>query len=278
MKNKRLIFLPTLSVTIVILVIWAFYQGILATTETHLESEGLRTEWVTEWQIPIWVWASLGILAYLALNAVAFLFHAALIATAYEALGGQQPSLGTGLRKAWGSRSGVLRWAMMHTIFGLPMIFLARGMRTPSSLQESTEGAPWSIATYFVLPVLLFEVGRVRLAIFKSWTRIRGTWLENIIPHTGMRRLYIGVRFLSILIMGIVLFVLFHMGLGVDFFPLALIIFGGYFVLLGMLVIIYDGINKAALYRIARHSEPSAMFPVWVAKDWDLNIFISEHR
>jgi hypothetical protein len=103
-------------------------------------------------------------------------------------------------------------------------------------------GAAWTILTYFMAPIIVFEDLGVQDGLARSTAMIRKTWGEGV--GKGLAFTALTLLGLVILVLGFFLLMLVHPVVAVLFFTVGFI---------GLLTVIsaMDGIFKVALYRYA---------------------------
>jgi hypothetical protein len=125
----------------------------------------------------------LDLLAFLLLPSIILFFNTALIHTALSALNGQSASLKDGLSKARAKLPQVLLWAGAS---GLVLWAVTWGSEGTNAFSASWVGgfiahAAWNIASYFVIPILIFEGTELRTCLKRSLQLLAGTWKEQAI-------------------------------------------------------------------------------------------------
>jgi uncharacterized protein DUF6159 len=158
--------------------------------------------------LAFWVVAGVGIAVGQAVSAswltVAFLvagiyaavyfvvyFNVALAAAAQQSIDGRDTGLRDGLTVARTRRGFIAKWALLEVVLGLLLSVIGAlltdaGARTLSSLVSATAGFAWSVATFFVIPVLALEGLGPRDAITRSIDLIRSRWGEAVVGRTGI--------------------------------------------------------------------------------------------
>ena len=171
--------------------------------------------------LPIFVFAESDILFYmlvaifyLAAYFIIIFFNSALIYAASSKMEGKEVSVGESVSFSMSRVGNIFAWALIAATVGMILSILrdkAESGQGPGMLVArfviGIVGLVWSLATYFVVPILVFEnVGPID-AIKKSVSLIKKTWGESVIGGIGIS----GVFFLFYLVgfgLAIVLFVL----------------------------------------------------------------------
>ncbi|MCU0851807.1 MAG: LMBR1 domain-containing protein [Thermoplasmata archaeon] len=134
-------------------------------------------------------------------------------------------------------------WAVIQAVVGVLLAFVrsrSRGGRAAATIANMA----WGTATYFVVPVLLFEDHGPFSAIGRSAGIVRRTWREALAGNFGMGAVFLGLflpgLFFSLFAYGLAGFV------GVFIFIVA------YVSVLSVFSSAAHGVLLAALYRLAR--------------------------
>src|SRR5262249_35476691 len=102
-------------------------------------------------------------------------FNSALVACAIIRFKGGEPTVSDGLRAASNRLPQILAWALVSATVGIVLRTLESRSEKLGQIAAALVGAAWSIATYFVVPVLVVErVGPVE-AVQRSFAVLRKT-------------------------------------------------------------------------------------------------------
>lgn len=187
---------------------------------------------------------------YLGLAFVQVYFGAAVIAGATERLAGGNPTLGSSLRAASRKAGRLLLWSVFVAVVNILLQMLRERGGTAGRIAAGVGNLAWSLTTYFMLPVLLFEGEPVMKSIGRSGSLFKKTWGETVIGSGG-----VGLVF-GILMVAIVLLTMFlgqplvAVGGWVAALPLFAVALVA-LLLLATLQSVLGGVYKAALYRYA---------------------------
>jgi Family of unknown function (DUF6159) len=116
-------------------------------------------------------------------------FNSALMACAAARIDGRDAGLDAGLRTAWHNIERIFLWSFAAATVGFVLQLLEqhRGLRR---LIVSSLGLGWSLATFFVLPVLIFEDTDVFGAFQRSAALFRRQWGNEVTCNVGFGLLY----------------------------------------------------------------------------------------
>lgn len=180
-------------------------------------------------------------------SAIVIFFNAALIAAALERLRGGDPNIGSGLRAASARLPQILAWALITVVVSMILQALRERGGIAGSIASMIGGVAWSLATFFVIPVLVTEgVGPIE-AIKRSAGLLRQTWGNQVTANFGF--MIVGLLGVLVAIVPAALLFFVHPLLGIAVgVPLVAVAIGT--------VQALEGIFKAALYDYARGDDP----------------------
>ena len=118
-------------------------------------------------------------------------FNVGLAASAQRSIDGHDTGLRDGLRVARTRRGVIAKWALLEVALGLLLSILGGllsngGARIASNLLAAAAGLAWSVATFFVIPILALEGVGPREAMTRSVDLIRSHWGEAVVGRTGI--------------------------------------------------------------------------------------------
>ncbi len=125
-------------------------------------------------------WVLLAI-ALLGMNIGATFFGVAAASNASRVLSGEEPKLGDGLRVARSRLKVIIQWGVVSATVGLVLQLVSeRAGGLGGALVQMIGGAAWSIASFFVLPILALEGVGPFDAIKNSLSVVREKWGESL--------------------------------------------------------------------------------------------------
>ncbi|MBI2140447.1 hypothetical protein HYU14_05970 [Candidatus Woesearchaeota archaeon] len=196
-------------------------------------------------------------LYYLGNYFIIIFFNTGLITCAHMRLNGKDPKFSDGFKNAIRNIGKIFIWAVIAATVGMILKSLERRLKKLGSILVALLGMAWTLMTFFVIPVMVFENISVFESIKKSGQLFRKTWGENVIGQFSM-----GLFFALLSAAGVlVLFLSFFSGSGavVGLTFAAVII---YWVFLGIISSALNGIFTAALYHYANTGKvPEAFSP-----------------
>lgn len=172
MKDKELMLLPVIS-TLAILVVAASFAFGLGLTE-----EGSWSE-----EDPV-VQAG-GFAFYLVTYAIGIFFQAAVIAGASERLRGGDPTLGSAIGAAAKRLPAILMWSVVAATVGMVIRSVQERSELVGRIVMAIVGAVWSLAIFFMVPVLVMERESLPRSFQRSWGLFKETWGEMFVGNVG---------------------------------------------------------------------------------------------
>jgi hypothetical protein len=113
-------------------------------------------------------------------------FNSALVACAIIRFNGGDPTLSDGLQAAASRLPQILGWSLVSATVGFLLKMIESRSEKLGGLVAGLLGLGWSIATFFVVPVIVVEqVGPVD-AIRRSTAILRRAWGESFVANQGI--------------------------------------------------------------------------------------------
>jgi hypothetical protein len=140
-----------------------------------------------------WIFAAL--LAYVT-TTIALFFQSAVIFGATERLNGGDPTVASALGAAFKKLGPIMLWSLVATTVGLILRAISERGGAFARIGSAIAGIAWSAATFFVLPIVIFEGINSFAAVKRSGQLISERW--GAVARTSVR---FGFRaFLAVLI------------------------------------------------------------------------------
>lgn len=169
-------------------------------------------------------------------------FNAAIIAIAAKRLDGEDATVGDGLRAASKHAGKIAVWALITATVGMILRAIQERVGVIGDIIIAIIGVAWTLITFFVVPVILFEdVGAVA-SIKRSASIFKQKWGEQMTGTIGITAILGIVGFLGVMI-----------GVGLAFVALPIGIAFAVLVVLAVSVLsgAITGVFNTALYRYA---------------------------
>ncbi len=191
-------------------------------------------------------------------------FNVALVGVANSRLMGGTWTFRDGLALAWERKGTILQWALVAATVGVILRTLEERLGLIGRLIMRLIGIAWTLACYFVVPVLAFEDLTPIDAVKRSAKLFRDTWGEKVIGGFSLSLVSLVLMLPGI---GLVIAATFLGGAtGFAYGTLLLIV---YVMLLSVLMSAVGGIFNAALYRYACFKQvPPAFSQELIASAW----------
>jgi Family of unknown function (DUF6159) len=204
---------------------------------------------------------------YVANYFVIVFFNVALVGVANSRLMGGDWTFRDGLELAWARKGTILQWAFVAATVGMILRTLEERMGLIGRIVMRIIGIAWTLACYFIVPVLAFEDLSPIAAIKRSSKLFRDTWGEKVVGGLSFTLVSFvlmlpafGLWFMAIVVGGV-------KALLAGFALLIL-----YLLMLSVMMSAVQGIFNAALYRYACFKQVPAAFDanlvksIWTAK------------
>jgi hypothetical protein len=188
---------------------------------------------------------------YVVLSFVTVYFNAAVIGTAMKRLKGEDASIRDGLALARQHVGQIFVWALITATVGMILRVLQERAGLLGRIVLGLIGVAWTVITFFVVPVILYEPVSAPQAIKRSASIFRQRWGEQF---TGQATIGIAIFLIAIpivLIGGLITAAAPVVGI-----PLLVIAIG----VLAAIGAACTGVFNAALYRYATTGESSGAF------------------
>jgi hypothetical protein len=253
-SDMELMWLPIFSaISCVLVSIFIFSGGALFFLP---EFRALRAAGPGPHQMPIhsgmWFWL---FLFYLGNYFVVVFFNVALVSIAANRLGGGQATLNDGLQAAWERKGVIFQWALLAATVGVILRAIEERVGWIGRLVIGFIGIAWSLATFFVVPILAFEnLGPVE-ALYRSADLFKKAWGEQVAGGFSF-----GILFALLALPGLLLPVLGQRAAGPSGAVAGTVLLGIYWLMLAIISAAAQGIFTAALYHYATTGEVAGGF------------------
>src|SRR5262245_32888848 len=177
MHDKELILFPIFSGIACLLVLASFATPFL------LQQDGLEKFKALDenpWMLLV------GFLFYFCNYFVMIFFNSALVACALIRFSGGNPTVGDGFRASITRLPQIFAWALVGGTVGWLIKIIEERSDWIGQIVMSLIGAAWSIATYFVVPVLVVERKSPFEALRRSTSIVGKTWGESLVGNLSI--------------------------------------------------------------------------------------------
>ena len=262
LRDKELMVLPLISgiVTIAVAVSVAFGFGL---RPSAVRNGGFDV------YLPLF-------LMYVVAYTVGLFFQAAVVAGATERMRGGNPTVASALAAAARRSGAIVAWAIVAATVGTVIRVIHDRVGVLGRFIAAAFGAAWSLATLFIVPVLVLEEKSVQDSFRRSTTVFKETWGESV---TGGVTLGLAAMFvwLPLVVVALIIGVTLGQFIGIGFFMAGAIFLSAFFSTL-------QGIYLATLYRYATDGwvpagfEGALLQQAFVSKDGTNHVTLDLNR
>lgn len=128
---------------------------------------------------------------YLGTAFITAFFTAALVHQTRAVLDGAEPSLRDGISGAWEVKGPLFIWAFISATVGVVLDAIAESDSTVGQVLSAVFGIAWTLLTFFVIPVIVFEKPSVKAMFERSAGLFKETFGETPISLFGVNVLAI---------------------------------------------------------------------------------------
>jgi len=189
---------------------------------------------------------------YVVTYAIGIFFQAAVVAGATERMRGGDPTVGSALAAAGRRLGPILMWAVVAGTVGMVIRAIHDRVGFVGKIIASLIGAAWSLATFFVVPVLVLEERSIGESFTRSVSVFKQTWGETVVGGTSLGVAAVCAWVTLVAIAGLLAYV----GTGI----IALVVFGAGAIFLMVFFSALQGVYVASLYRYATEGRLSSGF------------------
>ncbi|MBI4452178.1 hypothetical protein HY637_01995 [Candidatus Woesearchaeota archaeon] len=237
--DKELLLLPIISGIFILMILFTFIFPLFFAGS--LLSQASFT-------ITFYLWL---FLFYIASYFISIFFNVALVTCVSIRLNGQDPVLMDGIKSSFKNIYKIFLWALVAATVGFILNQLERKSEGwVSRLVVSLVGVAWTLATFFVIPVMIFENKGTFASIKRSSEIFKKTWGESVVGQFGMGLFFFVIMLASLAIsflLGFMLMPVLKMSLVISL----LIIFVPFIILIMLLSSVLHDIYLTALYTYA---------------------------
>jgi uncharacterized protein DUF6159 len=181
--DKELLWLPIVSILCSFIIVGVFAAGAFG---IGLPQDGQRPS-------PALYVLMFGM--YVALSFVTIYFNSALVAIAMKRLKGEPATLADGFAAARAHLGPIFLWAVLNATVGMIMRAIQERAGILGQIVGAIGAIAWSVLTFFVVPVLIFEDASVGDAIKRSGHIFKERWGEQFAGNAtiGIAMLIVGL-------------------------------------------------------------------------------------
>lgn len=235
-KDKELLIFPFLSGIMTLLILASFFVGAFFTVD-FADIGADAASW--------WFYIFFAAFYFVAFF-IAVFFNVAVIGCATIRLNGGDPTVRDGFRIAFENVKYILMWTLFAATVGLILRSIQQRAGLIGKLILGALGAAFTIATYFAVPVFVYEKVGPWKALKRSVSILKQTWGEALVGNLGLGAIFflLGLVGLVPIILGVAIMSVWSIVIGV---VVAVI----YWLVLGIVFSAAQSVLVAALYRYA---------------------------
>lgn len=175
-KDKEILIFPILSGVITMLILASFVAGMfLGVGPEDFSEDTFSTTFYLFF-----------IAFYFISYFLAIYFSACVIGCAMIRMDGGNPTVSDGFRTANENIGRILVWAIIAATVGMVIRAVQQRAGVLGKLIMGAIGVAWTIVTYFVVPVLVFEKVGPWAAVKRSASVLKHTWGETLVGNLGL--------------------------------------------------------------------------------------------
>ncbi|MBP2132508.1 putative membrane protein [Methanomicrobium sp. W14] len=188
-REKSLMAFPVLSgVCILIALVFLFFPVLFVFRSEGFNPDSMTTTgWIT--------WVAVLFVIYLVIAFISSFFKAGIVSNATAVIDGNDPALMDGIKASAANAGRIFVWSLIAATVGL-VLRLLRNQKSGAGqvigdIVSLIAGAAWELATFFVIPVMIFEHKNAFSAIKESGSLFRQTWGETVVAGFSFAFVYI---------------------------------------------------------------------------------------
>jgi len=184
-QDRELLLFPVLSGIASCVVLAGFLTPLLLTLpwgeimQAGSGSQGVHIEWG-----PLHYAGTF--LYYLVSYFVVVFFNAGLVACVKKRFAGDDPTLSDGLQFSFSHLGLIFKWALLSATVGMVLRLIEERANWLGQIVINLIGLLWSLATMFVVPVLVYERVGPFTALKRSAETFKKAWGEAVVANFGM--------------------------------------------------------------------------------------------
>lgn len=239
-QDKELLWMPILSFLASLVAVASIVGAQWAITPEIFTEEGAWSPANT----------AISLVGYIALAFIGVYFHAAVVAAAHERLEGGDPTVGSGLRKANQHIGKLFLWSLLVATVNLILQAARERGGALGRIAAGIAGVAWNLATFFVVPNLLFSNDGVGGSLKASGRLFKERWGETALGHLGISAAFTVMTIIWVVVAGLLTVLLAGLGAYGLAVGLAILVLG--VIVLALVGSVLSAVYKAALYRFAQ--------------------------
>lgn len=247
-KDKEILIFPVLSGLITILILGSFIAGMFLSGGL-IGFDNPSNNWIFYVFFAVFYFVSFF---------VAIFFNACIIGCATIRMNGGDPTVKDGIRIASQNIGRILAWALIAATVGLIIRAIQERVGILGRFILGAIGVAWTIVTYFVVPVLIYEQIGPWGAVKRSASILKKTWGEALVGNLGVGIIFglLAIPGLLVIFLGVYGIFAWGVAVGIALFAIAIV----YLLVIAVVGSAAEAVLVAALYRFATSGKVSEDF------------------
>ncbi|MBI5000402.1 MAG: hypothetical protein HZB92_02590 [Euryarchaeota archaeon] len=259
-KDKELMLFPLISGIITIGIWISFFVGFFFVAGLQGMLSGLLGMPNDMW---VYFEIAIGFLVYVVSYFIAIYFNAAVVGAAMIRLNGGDPTLSDGIKAANKHIGKIFMWALFSATVAMILRAISERAGFVGKIIVGFIGMAWNFATFFVVPVIVFEGLGPWGAVKRSMGILRRSWGEALVGQLSMGFIIFLLALVGLVPLFIGIYAL-VVTTNLWIFAILVLVAVIYWVFIGVLSSAAQGVLVAALYKYATTGETHPDFMPYI--------------
>ncbi|MBL7746991.1 MAG: hypothetical protein JNM19_06160 [Chitinophagaceae bacterium] len=194
-ENKQLIIFPILSGVAIFLIMASFFTSVLASAGWDFDNIAIAEQGSPVYYLLLFAF-------YIVNYFIVVFFNMALIHCTRLYYRGEEVTVAKGLRFSASRIGAIFSWAFFAATIGLLLRTIQENVGMFGKIITGLVGIVWSVATFFVVPVIAYENAGPLEAVKRSSAMMKQKWGESL----GANFSFGLIQFIGMIIVGLPLF------------------------------------------------------------------------
>ncbi len=207
-QDKHLLVFPILSSIACLLIMISFAVPVMLSVDWSAMAQSAQAakasgsaEGNVEFQMQPLYYVLLFLFYFCNYFIIAF-FNSALVACAIKRFNGEETSVQIGLAAAGKRLPQILGWSLLNSTVGLVLQMISERAGLLGKIVIGLVGMVWTIATFFVVPVLVIEGTGPIESVKRSTQVLKKVWGEQLVANVGVGMVFGLLGLVVMLVLG----------------------------------------------------------------------------